>query len=84
MPQTHADHIVTDSLFSKAQEVIANRSGNYPRPFLLDAKIGDHNNPSLCVDTMIADFTNTTSAFHRPKVHGIINPSTFTNGPTAR
>ena len=47
-------HIVTDSLFSKAQSVIAQVRRSIQRPFLLDAKLGDHNNEPMS-DTMIAE-----------------------------
>ena len=47
-------HIVTDSLFPEAQQVIALVRSNIPWPFLLDAKLGDHNNEPMS-DTVIAE-----------------------------
>ena len=47
-------HIVTDSLFPEAQQVIALVRSNIQWPFLLDAKLGDHNNEPMS-DTVIAE-----------------------------
>ena len=47
-------HIVTDSLFSEAQQVIALVRSNIQWPFLLDAKLGDHNNKPMS-DAVIAE-----------------------------
>ena len=47
-------NIVTDSLFPEAQQVIALVRSNIQWPFLLDAKLGDHNNEPMS-DTVIAE-----------------------------
>ena len=80
MPKAHDTlrSIVTDALFSDAQEVVQLVRQNTPYPFLLDAKLGDANSGPL-PENEIASTYKTPRSTMSQKLARIIDALTQTD-----